>query len=129
MNVIYVFLVYMFVAMVVYFGILRISVRKRQPMPYVMLILLAVLVTAAGMIFARVTYGKEMPWWIFYGIPVVLIFILPPVILRMNRNEFLSFAPLALLGGPVIHIFFSFFLGWHEYMPLFYVPSLSELLK
>ena len=129
MNGINYFLVYLIVAMGVSFAVLRISVRKRLHKPYLMLVIVAVTVTAAGMIFARVTYGRQMPWWVFYGIPVLITFLLPPVLLRMKRFEFLSYASMALIMAPVIHIFFSFFLGWHDFMPLFYVPAFSELIK
>ncbi len=33
----------------------------------------------------------------------------------------------AFLSSPVIHVSFSFFLGWKDYMPFFDVPSLWEL--
>jgi hypothetical protein len=129
MKAIYPFLVYLIAAIGVSYTVLRISVLKRPNKPYLMLIITAVSVTTAGMIFARVTYGQQLPWWIFYGIPVLFTFLAPPVLLRMSRMEFLFYTPMALMGGPVIHIFFSFFLGWHEYMPLFYIPSLSDLIK
>jgi len=129
MNGINQFLVYLVAAMAVDFAILTFTVRKRSPRPYKKLILTAIFVTAAGMIFARITYGKELPWWIFYGIPVLFTYFSPPVILRMNWRELLIYTPLALLAGPAIHVFFSFFFGWHEYMPLFYVPWFADLIK
>ena len=129
MNGIDKFLVYLVVAMAVYFPVLVFTVRERSPRPYVKLILLVVLVSAGGMIFARITYGKDLPWWIFYGIPVLITFLVPPAVLRMSPKEFGRYIPAAILMGPAIHIFFSFVIGWHEYMPLFYVPSFLELLK
>jgi hypothetical protein len=128
MNGIKQFLVYMVVAMIVYFAVLTFTVRKRSPRPYVKLLLLTLLVTAGGMIFARITYGKELPWWIFYFIPVLVTYIFSPLILRMSRHELWVYVPLALLMGPTIHILFSFFLGWHQYMPLFYIPWWRDLI-
>lgn len=128
MNGIKQFLVYMVVAMIVYFAVLTFTVRKRSPRPYVKLLLLTLLVTAGGMIFARITYGKELPWWIFYFIPVLVTYIFPPLILRMSWHELCVYVPLALLMGPTIHILFSFFLGWHQYMPLFYIPWWRDLI-
>jgi hypothetical protein len=122
------FLVYMLVAMIVYFSVLTFTVRKRSPRPYVKILLLTLMVTAGGMIFARITYGKNLPWWIFYGIPALLTFLLPPIVLRMTWRELLLYTPLAILMAPGIHIFFSFFIGWHEYMPLFYIPSWRQLI-
>jgi hypothetical protein len=122
------FLVYMVAAMIVYFLVLTFTIRKRSPRPYIKILLLTLLVTVGGMVFARITYGKNMPWWIFYGIPALLTFLLPPLILRMSWRELLLYIPLAILMSPVIHIFFSFFVGWHDFMPLFYIPSWRQLL-
>jgi len=30
--------------------------------------------------------------------------------------------------APTIYVFFLFFFSWHEFMPLFYVPSICDLL-
>jgi hypothetical protein len=35
---------------------------------------------------------------------------------------------MAVLVAPVIHVLFSFFLGWKEYMPFIPVPYLGELI-
>ena len=129
MNGINQFLVYMVAAMAVDFAILTFTDHRRSPRPYIKLILLAIIVTAGGMIFARITYGKELPWWIFFGIPVLLTYLFPPVILKMSWHELQIYTPLVLLGGPAIHIFFSFSFGWHEYMPLFYIPWWRDLIS
>lgn len=129
MNGINQFLVYMLVSMVVYFVVLTFTVRKRTPRPFIKLLILAFIVTAGGMIFARITYSKEFPWWIFYGVPVLLTYLFPPAILRMNWHELLIYIPLAILMAPIIHIFFSFFFDWHQYMPLFYVPWCGNLIN
>jgi hypothetical protein len=122
------FMVYMAAALVVCFSILLFTVRKRSPRPTLKIVLVTLVITSGGMLFARITYGLALPWWIFYGIPVILTFVLPPFILRMARRELFTYLPAAALMGPVIHIFFSFLFGWHEYMPLFYVPWWRELL-
>ena len=82
------------------------------------------------MLFAR--YGHiffQPPWWIYYGIPALITFFLPPVTLKMNFAEVSRYVPLAVLMAPAIHIFFSLFVGWHDYMPFpVYIPSGLELL-
>ena len=129
MNNINQFLVYLLAAMVVFFAVLTFTVRKRSPRPYLKLLLLTLIVTAGGMIFARVTYSKALPWWIFYGIPVLMTYLFPIAILRMSRKELLTYLPLAILMAPAIHIFFSFLFDWHQYMPLFYVPCWRDLIS
>src|SRR5512133_121330 len=122
------FLVNMFVALVVFIGLLIFILRGRSQRPVLRIMILALIVVVLGMSFARITYGIGVPWWIFYGLPALVTFVLPPLVLRMSRRELLLYVPLAILMSPVIHSFFSFFFGWHDYMPLFYVPSWHELL-
>lgn len=128
MKAFYPFLVYMTVAIVVCFGMLIFIVRKRSPCPTLKIGVLTLIITSGGMLFARITYGLALPWWIFHGIPVMLTYVLPPLILRMSRRELFTYLPVAALMGPFIHIFFSFLFGWHEYMPLFYVPWWREII-
>ena len=40
----------------------------------------------------------------------------------------LQYLVLAFLASPLIHVVFSFFLEWHEYMPFIPMPSLKSLL-
>jgi hypothetical protein len=127
-NDIGIFLVNVFVALLVFIGLLVFILRGRSKKPVFKISILALIVVIAGMSFARITYGIGVPWWIFYGIPALTTFVLPPLVLRMSRRELLFYVPLAILMSPIIHIFFSFFIGWHYYMPLFYVPSWHEIL-
>jgi hypothetical protein len=122
------FLIYMFVALIVFFGVLFFTMRTRPKQPILKIIILAVIAVVGGMTFARVTYGKGVPWWIFYAVPALITFVLPPVVLRMNKRELLFYVPVSLVMAPLIHIFFSFSFGWHDYMPLFYVPWWHDLL-
>ena len=127
-NDIGIFLVNVFVALAGFIGLLIFTLRARSQKPVFRILLLALLVVVCGMLFARITYGKGVPWWIFYGLPALNTFILPPLILHMSRRELILYVPLAILMSPVIHIFFSYFFGWHDYMPLFYVPWWHELV-
>lgn len=123
------FLVYMLVAVVVFITVLVFVIRDRSSRPTLKILFLALVCTVGGMIFARMTYGKGMSWYIFYGLPVLLTFFLPPLVLGMSKREIIVYLLLAFVMAPVIHIFFSFFFGWHDYMPLFYVPSFHELFQ
>jgi len=127
-NGIGIFLVNVFVALIVFIGLLIFTVRGRSQRPVFRILILALIVVVCGMSFARITYGIGVPWWLFYGLPALITFVLPPLVLRMSRHELLLYVPLAILMSPAIHFFFSFFFGWHDYMPLFYVPWWRELL-
>lgn len=121
------FFVYMAVALIVFIAMLVFSIRKRSHLPLYKIASLALIAVVGGMAFARITYGSGLPWWIFYGLPALVTFVLPPLILRMTKRELVLYVSLALLMGPAIHIFFSFFFDWHDYMPLFHVPWWREL--
>src|ERR1700733_3267863 len=62
----------------------------------------------------------------FWVTPEVLV---PPVLFRMSGHETAKYVFLAGLLPPAIHVCFSFFVGWHDYMPLFYVRSVWDLLR
>jgi hypothetical protein len=127
-NGIGIFFVNMFVALLVFIGVLIFILRARSKRPVIKIVILALIVVVGGMTFARITYGIGVPWWIFYGLPALVTFVLPPLVLHMTKSELLFYVPLSILMAPAIHIFFSFFFGWHDYMPLFYVPWFGELL-
>jgi len=128
MNDIGKFFVYMLAAIIVFVAVLLLTLKSRTQRPVSKIIILALIVVAGGMTFARITFGKGLPWWMFYGIPAIITFVLPPLVLRMTKRELLFYVPSSILMAPAIHIFFSFFFGWHDYMPLFYVPWWHELL-
>lgn len=117
------FFVYMGAALLVFLALLAFVLRARQQRPAVPMIALALVVVVGGMTVARVTHGWGLSGWIFYLIPALVTFALPPLVLRMSVRELLTYVPLAVVMAPAIHICFSYFFGWHEYMPLFYVAS------
>jgi hypothetical protein len=121
------FFVYMLVALIVFVLVLFFTLRKRPSQPIFKIVLLSVIAVVGGMTFAKITYGKGVTWWIFYGIPAFITFILPPIVLKMTKRELLFYIPVSVLMAPAIHVFFSFFFGWHDYMPLFYVPWWHDL--
>jgi len=123
------FLVYMAAALWVFVIVLVFTLRKRSKLSVFIISVLALVAVVGGMTFARKTYGKGLPWWIFYGLPALVTFVLPPLVLKMSKRELVLYVPLALIMAPIIHVLFSFFFEWHDYMPLFYVPSWRELFE
>jgi len=117
-------------SLVLYIGVLRAVLGKaafrRQR---VRVAIVAVIVVVGGMLFGK--YGATLlglPWWIYYPVPALLTLVLAPVVFRLSPKRTLLYLLLALLSAPVIHIAFSFFLGWNEYMPFWPIPSLGSLL-
>jgi len=127
------FVVFMIAAFLLFLGVVRSVVRRRDSKPAIgNLLALAIMVVPVGMIFARYShiFLPTMWWEVYYGVPALTTFFLPPIWLRMSRWEIARYLPLALLLAPFIHIVFSLFVGWHDYMPFpIYIPSLAEILR
>jgi hypothetical protein len=78
---------------------------------------LSLVVVVMGMLLARYAAQWNVPWWIYYPVPMLLTVFLPPLILRPNKRRTVAYLILSFLSAPIIHIFFSLALGWPEYLP------------
>ncbi|NYF80824.1 hypothetical protein [Granulicella arctica] len=125
--------VFIVAAFMLFFGVVLWIVRRRPARPSLgSLFALAIIVVPLGMLFARYSHlaFHHLSWMVYYGVPALTTFLLPPLWLRMSRREIFLYIPLALLMAPTIHIVFSLFVGWHDYMPFpAYIPSVGELLR
>ena len=124
------FSVFVLVSLVAFIAILHFVTRRRvqRPRPATVLIVAAIVVVG-GMIFAKYGNNAGLPWWIYYTVPALATLIFPPAVFKFSGKELVQYLILAFLSSPVIHVVFSFFLGWHEYMPFIQVPSLQSLLQ
>lgn len=118
--------VFILTTLVVFVGILLIVTRKRSTRPSPTAIgLISLVVVVGGMVFAKIGNNAGWPIWIYYAVPAVTTLVLPPIALRMSRqSELWQYLALAFASSPAIHIAFSLFVGWHDYLPFFYVPTL-----
>ena len=127
------FIVFMAVAFLLFVQVLLFTMRGRTQKPRVgTLMTLGAIVVILGMLFARYSHIVlyRLPWEIYYGFPALATLLLPPLWLRMSRAEVMQYLPLAVLMGPAMHVVFSFFVGWHDYMPFpFHIPSLADLMR
>ena len=121
------FVVLILVSLVVFIGILRWVLRNRPVAPsWSLTCLIASIVVVMGMCFAKFGANAGLTWPIYYGIPAFTTLVLPPLAFRMRRGELAWYLALAFGSSPAIHVFFSFFIGWHEYLPFWRVPSLWD---
>jgi hypothetical protein len=126
------FAIFMLAAAVIFNGVVIFVLRTRIRRPDAKILAsITLLVVVLGMLFARYAHILfQPPWWVYYGVPASTTLLLPPAALRMSRNEVLQYIPLSILMAPAIHVFFSVFVGWHDYMPFpFYIPSLLEFAR
>lgn len=117
------------VSLVVFIAIVWYVLHRRPMRPsHYAIISVSVIVVVGGMAFAKVTQNAGWPWWIYYTIPAAVTLLLPPLTFRLSWSELWRYLVLAFLSAPAIHVAFSFFLGWHDYMPFLHIPSLRSLI-
>ena len=123
--------VFILVSFVAFIGLILFIFRGRQSSEPSLVQLLAVtsIVVIGGMIFAKYGQNFGLPWWIYYTIPALLTLFLPPIAFQMTKSEIVPYLCLSFLVSPLIHVVFSFFIGWKEYMPFIPIPSIQELLR
>jgi hypothetical protein len=116
-------------SLILFFVVIRVVLGKqkfiRNTYP---IILLSVLVVVVGMLFGKYGANYGLKWWIYYPVPMLMNVLLPPFVLKMNLKKTFLYLLLSFLSAPVIHIFFSFFFGWTEYMPFWNVPYLKTMI-
>lgn len=113
---------------VLFYLVIRIVVGKKEFNEKIKSIfILSLLVVVIGMLFGK--YGAQMglKWWIYYPVPMLMNVLLPPIILKMNLRKTTLYLLLSFLSAPIIHVLFSFFLGWSEYMPFWDIPFIGEM--
>jgi hypothetical protein len=91
-------------------------------------IVVSLVVVVAGMLFGKYGLLLGLPWWLYYPVPAVMTIVLPPLVFKTTRMRTVLYLVLAALSAPLIHVLFSFLLGWGEYMPFLPVPGLPDLL-
>lgn len=118
------------VSLVVFIAILHFILRNRATRPsYYLIGIVSLLVVVVGMLFAKITQNAGWPWWIYYTVPAGATLLLPPLVFRLTWSELWRYLVFAFLSAPAIHVAFSFFLDWHDYMPFLRVPSLKSILS
>jgi hypothetical protein len=124
------FCIFILVSLIAFVWILRfVSRRRPAPLPPTQIAAVSALVVIGGMVFAKYGNNFGLPWWIYYTVPALLTLLLPPLVFRLSGAELYQYLVLAFLSSPLIHVLFSLFLDWHEYMPFIPVPSLKSLLS
>ena len=117
-NTVWHFPIMILTSFILFFIIIRIVLGKQEFAEKKMtIILLSILVIIVGMLFGKFGANWGLKWWIYYPVPLLMNVLLPPIVLKMNIKRTILYLFLSFFSAPLIHIIFSFFLGWNEYMP------------
>jgi hypothetical protein len=87
-----------------------------------LILALSFIVVVLGMLFGKFGANWGLPWWVYYTTPMLITVFLPPLALKLNTKRTIWYLILSFLSAPFIHICFSFFFGWQEYIPFWEVP-------
>ena len=121
-NIVWHFPIMIFASFTLFFIVIRIVLGRKEFLEKQhSIILLSILVIIAGMLFGKFGAHWGLKWWIYYPIPMLMNVFLPPLVLKMNTKKVMMYLSLSFLSAPLIHIFFSYFFGWTEYMPFWKV--------
>jgi hypothetical protein len=130
MNTDWHFPVMILFSIIVFFAVIRMVLLKNEfRTKRSTIVLLAFITVVIGMLMGRYGAKFSLPWWVYYPVPMLMTILLPPIVLKMNRLKTIRYLILSFLSAPFIHFFFSFFVGWKEYMPFWDLPSLKSLIS
>jgi hypothetical protein len=129
MNTDWHFPVMILFSLLIFFAVIRLVLSKEEfRLKRNKILLLSFIVVVIGMLMGRYGAKFSLPWWVYYPVPMLMTVLLPPVVLKMNSSKTIRYLILSFLSAPFIHFFFSFFIGWKEYMPFWEIPSLESLM-
>jgi hypothetical protein len=101
--------------------------RREGGLPWPRIAVVAAAIVIGGMFWGRIGADRGLPWTLCLLPPMAATLLVPPLAFRMTARETATWILLAALSGSVVHVLFSFFLGWKEFMPIWDVPSLREV--
>jgi hypothetical protein len=112
---------FMAASLVLFIAIIKATARSAR---WPAIVLAAAIVVCGGMFYARFAAQAGFPWWGYYVPPMLVTVFGPPLFFKMPGRQVAAYLIAAFLSAPLVHVTFSLFFGWHEYMPFWYVPQL-----
>ena len=79
------------------------------------------------MLIGKFGANANLNWRVYYTVPMLLTMFGPPVYFKLNKIQIRKYLALTFISAPLIHVLFSFFFGWKNYMPFIKVPSFWEI--
>jgi hypothetical protein len=112
------FPILMLISFAVIFAVIwLVADRKNARVTPVAVAVIAAIVSAGGMAFAKLGANNGWPVALYYGVPAAVTIFLPPLWFRMKPPRAITYVALAFLSAPAIHYGALYLLGWDNYMP------------
>lgn len=111
----------------IFLCVIRLVLGKQYKAKSFLIDIIGILAVFGSFILAKYRSFLKLPGFLVYILLFLLTVLLPPLALKMKSDQVLKYLALGVLAVPVIHLFFSFFVGWGDLLPFIRIPSLWTL--
>ncbi|MCX7773883.1 MAG: hypothetical protein N2376_12300 [Clostridia bacterium] len=122
------FLVMVAVTYLAFLCVIRIVLGSQYKAKSFLINIVGMITVYGSLLVTRYGNFLKLPVYLYYIIPLLLTVFLPPLSLKMKSDQTLKYFAFSILAVPIIHLIFSFFFGWGEYLPFLKIPSLWNIL-
>ena len=85
------FWVFVLVSLVAFIVMLYFVTYRRTQRPHKATVAaVAILVVVGGMVFAKFGNNAGLPWWIYYTVPALVTFAVPPIVFKLSGKNWRS---------------------------------------
>lgn len=122
------FLIMAAVTYIAFLCVIRLVIGSQYKAKSFLINIIGMITVYGSFLISRYGNFLRLPGWFYYVLPVLLTVFLPPLSLKMKSDQTLKYLAFSLLAIPVIHLCFSFLLGWGEFLPFINIPSLWNII-
>lgn len=122
------FLVMAAVTYIAFLCVIRLVVGSQYKVKSFLINIIGMITVYGSFLIGRYGNFLKFPVYLYYVLPVLLTVFLPPLSLKMKSDETLKYLTFSLIAVPILHLCFSFLLGWGEFLPFIKIPSLWNII-
>lgn len=122
------FLIMAAVTYIAFLCVIRLIIGSQYKAKSFLINIIGMITVYGSFLISRYGNFLRLSVWLYYVLPVLLTVFLPPLALKMKSDQTLKYLAFSLLAVPVIHLVFSFLLGWGEFLPFIKIPSLWNII-
>ncbi len=122
------FLIMAAVTYMAFLCVIRLIIGSQYKAKSFLINIIGMITVYGSLLISRYGNFLRLPPWLYYVLPLLLTVFLPPLSLKLKSDQTLKYLAFSILAVPVIHLCFSFLLGWGEFLPFIKVPSLWNII-